>query len=148
MPRIAATTRDYVVLPVQFFPGGRLGAAVHPEQRLMLAVLEAAVHTFVRHAGAGTHRGRRLRLEVEEWFASDDTSWPFSFVRICQGLRLDPSYLRRGLRNLDTAPASPSRDDLARAQALLCRVTGPRTRTAITPARRQVRRREAPSAAR
>jgi hypothetical protein len=148
MPRIANTTRDYVVLPSQFFLGDRLGAAMHPEQRLMLAVLEAAVTTFVRHADAGTRRGRRLRQEVEQWFGSDDTTWAFSFIRICQALRFDPTYLRRGLRGLEAGPASRSRDRLVRAQPLFRRLTGPRARTTVTAARRHVRRRVGPSAAR
>jgi DNA-binding beta-propeller fold protein YncE len=35
-----------------------------------------------------------LRREVEEWIAADDVVWPFSFVRICDALDLDPRAVR------------------------------------------------------
>ena len=43
---------------------------------------------------------RRLLAEVEAWFASDASDWPFAFVTICETLRLEPDYIRRGIRQL------------------------------------------------
>jgi len=79
------------ILPEQFF---RPSAALPPEKRLMLAVLEGALLDLKRSAGARTPRARRLADEVDAWFAADDESWPCSFLRICDALGLDASAVR------------------------------------------------------
>jgi hypothetical protein len=86
-----------IMVPAQFDDLRRSGVVTRPEHRLMLAVLEDAVHVY-QIGGSGGARTRRLYAETEQWFASTDTSWPFSFVRICQVLGLDPDYVRAGLR--------------------------------------------------
>src|SRR5262245_41178317 len=70
----------------------------HPSRRLLVAVLEDAVITFEKCASARDHRGRRIFLETEAWFRSDDTAAPFSFIAVCDALGLDPEYVRSGLR--------------------------------------------------
>jgi hypothetical protein len=69
-----------------------------PEKRLMLAVLESAVATYQKHALATSRRGRRLFDESADWLARPDDGWVFSFENICAALRLDPEFLRSGLR--------------------------------------------------
>ncbi len=85
------------VLPAQFSELSLAGARLQPEKRLQVAVLADAVLTFHRLAGRDRARARRLFAEVQEWFASDDASTPFTFVAICESLKFDPGYLRRGL---------------------------------------------------
>jgi hypothetical protein len=85
------------VLPSQFFDRFKIDASLQPEKRLMLAVLEDAVGTFQKYAGATSRRSRRLHAEAEEWFADSDVTWPFAFRNICQALGLEPEWLRRGL---------------------------------------------------
>lgn len=85
------------ILPSQYFGGIDIDASLQPEKRLMLAVLEDAVGTFQKHVNAHDRRGRLLFAEAEEWFASADTAWPYSFAVMCQGLGLDADYLRKGL---------------------------------------------------
>ncbi len=102
-PCVARRTRETSVqlepdtlLPEQF---GNLGRRwTQPEHRLMLAVLEDAVHAY--QTGCASDGGeRRLHFrETAEWFASDDTEWPFSFVTICQHFGIEPEYVRAGLR--------------------------------------------------
>ncbi len=65
------------ILPEQFF---RPSAALPPEKRLMLAVLEGALLDLQRSAGPSTPRARRLADEVDAWFAADDEGWPCSFL--------------------------------------------------------------------
>jgi len=86
------------ILPSQYFDRFQIDASLQPEKRLMLAVLEDAVGTFQKYAVATGRRARRLFTESEEWFASDDTSWPYAFLPICQALGLEPEYVRRGLQ--------------------------------------------------
>jgi hypothetical protein len=68
-----------------------------PERRLMVAVLEDAIHDCLTNAGAP--RGLRLaRFEdASDWFRSDATDWPFSFVNICDACGFDAGFIRRQL---------------------------------------------------
>jgi hypothetical protein len=85
------------VLPAQLSELSLAGARLQPEKRLQVAVLADAVLTFHRLAGRDRVRARRLFAEVTEWFASDDADAPFTFVAICESLKFDPGYIRRGL---------------------------------------------------
>jgi len=95
------------ILPAQVWERPVGGARLQPEKRLQVAVLADAVNTFHRLASRERARARRLFAEVEEWFASDDADTPFTFIGICDSLSLDPTYIRRGLRewrtHIDTA---------------------------------------------
>jgi hypothetical protein len=86
------------ILPSQFFDRVQIDASLQPEKRLMLAVLEDAVGTFQKFATAPGRRAHRLFAEAEEWFESDEKTWPFSFMNVCQALDLEPLYVRSGLR--------------------------------------------------
>ena len=97
------------VLPCQY-ADRTFTAHLRPEGRLQLAVLEDAVLTLHRCAGRTGMRARRLLGEVEAWVTSDDASWPFAFVNICETLGLDPAYIRSGLtgwRKRDRAGRTP-----------------------------------------
>ena len=87
-----------IILPAQLYDRPLGGARIQPEKRLQVAVLADAVLTFQRWAGDERARARRLFVEVEAWFGSDDADGPFAFIAICDSLKLDPSYIRRGLR--------------------------------------------------
>jgi hypothetical protein len=86
-----------LVLPSQFSTGVRNDASLRPEKRLMLAVLEEAVGDFQRYLVATGNEARRLFQDAEDWFASEDTTWPYSFVNICNALGFDVGYVRAGL---------------------------------------------------
>ena len=67
-----------------------------PERRLAMAILEDALRTLGRsHSPTGI--SRRLLREVREWVEESDTSWPFSFVNVCETLSVDPERLREAL---------------------------------------------------
>jgi len=68
-----------------------------PERRLMLAVLEDAIDTYVKHVTSPRGIGRARYNEVANWFRSEDSEWPFSFVSICETLGLEPPVVRRML---------------------------------------------------
>jgi len=88
-----------ILLPAQFFDRPQGGARIQPEKRLQVAVLADAILTFHRWAGDQRARARRVFVEVEAWFVSDEADGPFTFMAICDSLKLDPSYIRRGLRH-------------------------------------------------
>jgi hypothetical protein len=73
-----------------------------PIQRLMLAILADALDCFLDYADAhAVSRRGRLRSEAARWIFDATAADPFSFVWICDGLGLDASYLRRGIRRVE-----------------------------------------------
>jgi hypothetical protein len=81
-----------------------------PECRLLWAVLQDGVGTYMKYAGATGRRGKRLFAEAERWIMADDPTWLCSFVSICHILGVEPDYLRMGLkrwRMRTSAPALP-----------------------------------------
>jgi hypothetical protein len=87
------------VLPAQLLTSAH-GARTHPQKRLMLAVLEDAVACVKRGVVTNARRAKHDFEEARAWIASDDTTWPYSFLNIAHVLGLDPGYLRQGLRKL------------------------------------------------
>ncbi len=85
-----------LIVPSQFLLQPKPDAFL-PEKRLMVAVLATAVNEYEKYVDAKDVWGRRRFAEVSEWFASDEASWTFSFVAICDALGLDVSYIRAGL---------------------------------------------------
>jgi hypothetical protein len=61
-----------------------------PAERLREAVFICALNELHRYP-ADTPVG----AEVRGWFASDDQTWPYAFVPICEGIGLDPDAVRR-----------------------------------------------------
>ena len=87
-----------VLLPSQYFELLTGRSILEGEKRLMLAILEDAVSSFQKHAGAERGRRKRLLDEASEWlFESEEASWVFSFESICGALGIDAEFLRKGL---------------------------------------------------
>ena len=85
-----------VILPEQFLPNAR--QPMTEERRLRIAVLEDAIDCFQKHLFATDDRDRQLFREAEQWIMNTDRRPPFSFGQICEVLRLNPDYIRRGLQ--------------------------------------------------
>lgn len=92
--------------------GTSFDAETLPERRLLLAVLQEAILNYVRYRDEipgvpplkTSRRGRQLSA-IERWFLSNEVDWPFSFVGICESLKLNPDYLRDGIMNATTPEA-------------------------------------------
>ena len=81
---------------------------LQPEARLALAVLEDAANTLRTTHGVDTLRAGRLAAHTWWWVESDDVSYPFAFLVICQHLDIDAEWLRSGLaRWKPSPPATP-----------------------------------------
>ena len=85
------------LLPSQYFDRLR-GPERSGAWRLVVAMLEDAIHVYRAQAGATEAHKRKLFEEAEEWIESSDREWVFSFENVCDILGLEASYLRRGLR--------------------------------------------------
>lgn len=86
-----------VLLADQFAATFRARDSLGPEKRLILAILEEAIHCFQKYMSAGGRRSRALFRDTEEWILEKNSDWPFSFENSCLALGLDPGYVRRGL---------------------------------------------------
>jgi len=93
------------ILASQFFAMRKSVSAEHrPFRKLMVAVLLDGIDRFL---GAGfyqahpdSRRGRE-RHESAEWIFDEAAGAPFSFNWLCDGLDLDASYLRGGIRRVE-----------------------------------------------
>ena len=85
------------VLPEQYY-GDTQSKELEPERRLMLAILTDAVRCY--QAGIAVPGGTRSQLfaEAESWLFHAPHKTPFSFEDVCGALKIEPAYLRKGLR--------------------------------------------------
>ena len=95
------------VLPHQFFGALRRRSRLDGERRLMMAVLEDAVHCYRKHGSASDPRMKQLFLDAEAWINGTDRLWCFSFENVCDSLELDPDYVRDGLIALKHSTDGP-----------------------------------------
>ena len=65
------------------------------ERRLLLAVLEDGIRTFIKNAGASHGRAFNLRREALTWLSSDESRDVFGFQNICEALGIDAERLRQ-----------------------------------------------------
>jgi hypothetical protein len=93
---LAALFQPDTVAPAEYFTIYEKKPDLEPEKTLMLAVLEDAIGCFQNFVCAMDNRQKKWILEAEEWFNEEESEWTFSFENICDALRLDPKYLRKG----------------------------------------------------
>src|SRR6187551_2015362 len=61
---------------------------------LAAGILKQAVKDLRRFHGASGAVEREFYLDAHRWVTSDDSSWPFSFLNVCQTLNLAPGTVR------------------------------------------------------
>jgi hypothetical protein len=81
----------------KLFGDQRRRSGASAERDLMFAILADAVDCYSKYATARDGRSMRLFADARDWFFCDGDEQPFSFVNVCDGLGLDPSYIRRGV---------------------------------------------------
>ena len=57
-------------------------------------ILKQAALDLQRFNGATSALEREFYLDAHQWITSDDCSWPFSFLNVCQTLNLAPETVR------------------------------------------------------
>jgi hypothetical protein len=67
------------------------------QRELASGILKQAAQDLRRFHGATRAMERELYLDAYRWVISDDCSWPFSFLNVCQLLNLPPESLRQEL---------------------------------------------------
>jgi len=87
-----------ILAPHQFSERMRPRQDLIPERRLMLAILDDAVVCFQRSIFHSTPGGQKRFHETVHWFFDEEEKpWLYSFESICDGLGLNPNYIRAGL---------------------------------------------------
>jgi hypothetical protein len=121
------------MLPSQFFGALRGGVPLSGERRLMVAVLEDALHCFQKYVDAEDPKQRQLFQDAEAWITGHNPTWFFSFPNVCDTLDIDPDYVREGLLKWRDAPrrgtsrvstAAARTDDPASEEPPLRRASG------------------------
>jgi hypothetical protein len=67
------------------------------QRELAAGVLKQTAEDLRRFHGATSAIERELYLDAYSWVTSDDSSWPFSFLNVCQLLNLTPDIVRHEL---------------------------------------------------
>ena len=62
---------------------------------LAAGILKQAALDLRRFHAATSEVEREFYLDAYRWTASDDCSWPFSFLNVCQALNLTPETVRQ-----------------------------------------------------
>jgi hypothetical protein len=115
------------MLAGQYFDRIRRRRDFTGEQRLMCAIIEDAIDTYLKHAAATRRHHQEIFLEAERWIESEDASWIYAFETICDHLGLHAGHLRRGLR---------ARKALARGEAVRAE-PATETPTPVEPSQRR-----------
>ena len=63
-------------------------------RELASGILKQAELDLRRFHGASNAVEREFYLDAHRWVTSDDSSWPFSFLNVCQTLNLAPGTVR------------------------------------------------------
>ena len=77
--------------------GLRSAPLVEGQVRLCLAVLQDAITTFRKYAGAVRGRERRLFEEAQEWLLEPNTGAPLSLEYVGEALGVDPGDIRAAI---------------------------------------------------
>jgi hypothetical protein len=67
------------------------------QRELSAGVLKQAKQDLQRFHGAPSTIERELYLDAYRWVMSDDSVWPFSFLRVCESLNLIPEDVRQDM---------------------------------------------------
>lgn len=95
--RVTSLFQPDTLLPDQFLDTYRRKLHLEPEKKLMLALLEDAVACYQKYLFAKDIKGKALFEEASEWIQHETGESIFAFESVCEGLGLNPKYVRRGL---------------------------------------------------
>ena len=92
---------DSVLLPAQYNGAvARRAPAFEGERRLLWAVLEDAIRTYLVNARRSTPKQRRAFEEVRRWLRGRRAHGLFAFETICDLLGIDSEWLLQGLESI------------------------------------------------
>ena len=81
----------------QYLDTVRRSEHLEPEKALLVALLEDAIHTYRKYRATRDRVGKERFREAKKWIMGGGNDWIFSFNNVCELLRLNPDYVRRGV---------------------------------------------------
>ena len=66
-------------------------------REMAASILKQAKDDLRRFSGGTSEVERELYLDAYRWIISDDWTWPFSFVNVCELMGMTPTQLRQEL---------------------------------------------------
>jgi hypothetical protein len=88
------------VLPVQYFYPIKRRNLLNGERRLLLAVLESAVRSYLSNRNHPRREQRAQFAEVQRWFYTRGSGGLFAFESICDLLEIDANIFRNRLGSI------------------------------------------------
>jgi hypothetical protein len=88
-------------LPSQFHDVWWRTHRIGPEPRLALAVIQLAVVDLLKFHDARDEGARRLYRKAHLWITSGDRDWPFSYLNLCDVVRISAPHLRQRVLGAD-----------------------------------------------
>jgi hypothetical protein len=76
------------------------GYAAGPERELLSALLFDGIQSFLNFAKRDGSEARARFREAYSWIHKKGDEYIFSFDSVCEGLGIDPEFLRYGLANV------------------------------------------------
>lgn len=110
--KFASEELSDVILPCQYDDLIRRGSSLREgEYRLLWAVLEDAIRTYVTNRSCSNAAQRRKFEEVSDWFepAEAEPRALFDFQNVCDLLGIDSGRLLKGIKSLDARSLSSKR---------------------------------------
>ena len=86
-----------IIAPEQYLENFTRTNNLEPEQELMLAILTDAIDCILKYCNEPIPMRAKLFHEAQEWLFAHDEKDAFSFLNVCEVLKFDPNYLRRGI---------------------------------------------------
>ena len=86
------------ILPAQYYPTRR--KISEAEYRLLVAVLEDAVRSYLENRNAKTWSQQIEFSEAQQWLYTSGETEPFAFESICEALDIDAEAIRKHLKSL------------------------------------------------
>ena len=94
---ISSLFQSDTLLSAQYVDTFRRKTLLEPEKRLMLAILDDAIHCYQDNMFSPSGKNKRRFDEAEEWIVIAHGDWIFCFDNVCASLGFNPEYIRRGL---------------------------------------------------
>lgn len=88
---------------VEEIASGDEGYAMGPERDLLSALLFDGVQSYLNYANSSASEARSRYREACAWIYKKGDEYIFSFDSVCEGLGIDPDYLRSGLASVTSA---------------------------------------------
>lgn len=77
-----------------------------PEKKLAAAAFTAALLNIRDHSHSANRKRRREALDDLAWVQSNESEWPYSFLRMCEVFAVEPAWVRERVQQWIRQPGA------------------------------------------